>query len=206
MTFHTSARTARLLPVGISMLAIALTPTAATAEPNPPKVQKELEAAARAMTRSDYGVVVRTGATVEDHMLIINFEPALGTKPETAIMNMQETNWNQGICANKNALAFIDRDGITVQIRLTPSGKPSIVIFDVTSASCKGEAAAGSHVSRIIGGVSFAPPPTQDEALVKIQSYIQQNFKDPDSAVVKCGDVSKPAWVKRVLTRRRFFK
>lgn len=203
MTFHTSARSVGLLPFGISMLAMALTLTPASAEPNSPEVQKKLEKAARAITRSDYGVVVMTSATVEDHMLIINFEPALGTEPAIAVKSMREPNWNQAFC-NKTVRAFIGQDGVTIRIKLVPNDQPPIVIFDVTSASCASEATVNSQVSRTIGGIYFAQPPTKDEAQARIQLYIQENFKDPDSAVIKCGEVSEPAWIKPFLEKRRY--
>lgn len=200
------ATRSRLIVSALTALVGVLTtaPALAQTAPNPPKVQKALEAMASAMTREQVGPVIKTGATVGNRMLAINYEPAPGIEAAFALKSLQETNWDRGICANKDALAFINRDAVTVRITFTHSGQPPVVVSEITSASCAKEASTGSDVSRMIEGISFAPKPTAEQAMVMIQAYIQTHFKDPDSAILKCGDVGEAAWIKPVLERRRY--
>lgn len=172
--------------------------------PNPPKVQKALETAARATTREIVGPVIRTGATVGDHLLVINYEPAPGADPSAALRTLNETDWNRSICGNKDALAFLYQNGVSTRITFTEPEHPPTTIADITSQSCAQKQAAGAQVSRIIEGISFAPKPTQQEALARVQEYLRTSLKDPDSALVKCGGVGDAAWVKPVLQGRKY--
>ena len=200
-----SKRAVQLATVAAQLSAILITaPALAQSGPNPPKIQNALEAVAKGMTRKEYGPVVRTGATVGSRLVVINFEPAAGIETEFALNAMKKINWDRGICSENNVLAFLERDGVSFRITLTPSGLAPVVVSEVTSTSCAREAATGSPVSRIIGGISFAPKPTAEQAMVIIQAYIQANLKDPDSAIVKCGEVTEAAWIKPLLEKRRY--
>lgn len=176
----------------------------APAATNPPKLQKVLEAVARGFSRKEVGSVIQTGATVRYRMLVVNFEPTQNSEIDTAINYMKEINWNLDVCENKDVLSIISNDQLTFRITLSLIGQPSIPVADVTAASCAIEASKGSRVSRIIGGIAFAPKPSREEAVAKIHAYIQENFKDPDSALLKCTEVSDAAWIKLMLERRRY--
>lgn len=189
-------------------LALALT-TAATATPppkpgNPPKLQKTLERAAEAMTPYGSGPAVRTGATVGDHLLTVNFKPGPGVPAELALKNMRETSWDRGICANTVTLQLIHSEGVTVRIAFVAAGQPPVTVTDVNARSCAAEASIEPRLTRIIDGVAFGPRPTQDEALAAVRGYVADNFRDPDSAQIRCAEIGKAGWMKPPIGKRHY--
>ncbi|MCP3735834.1 hypothetical protein M9979_13215 [Sphingomonas sp. RP10(2022)] len=171
---------------------------------NPPELQKALQAAADSFKRKNAGPVVLTGGAVGPRLLLVNFDPAPGVERSLALKSMKETAWDRGICANKDVLTVMNKWGVTIRITLSQAGQAAETVADVTATSCAREASIEAGVSKMIGGVAFAPRPTKDQALALVQAYVAANFFDPDAAKIKCGDPGPAAWVKPMLGRRRY--
>ena len=195
---------ARFAAAALMAVATLNDPATAQATGNPAKLQKKLEAVAAKLSHEDLGPVKARTATVGDHMLTIDFEPAQGVDGALALKNMKELSWDHAICTNKDALAFISGEAVTIRVTLSRAGQATETIADVTAGSCAREATVDPSLSRLIDGISFAPKPSRDRAISLAQAWLKAHLYDADSAHVECGNVSEAAWVRRVLDRRHY--
>ena len=198
------ATCARFAAAAIIAVSTLNDPATAQASPNPPKLQRKLEAAASAIKPTDYGVLRMTGATVGDHSLIIHSTPSPGVEPSAALARLNENKWEEDLCAPANLLQFIHEEGVKVVITFEPPGSPPVTVHEVTDRSCAAAVPTSASVSRMIGGVAFAPKPTREAAIALVQRYLKAHLLDPGSAMVECGQVSEAAWVKPILDPRRY--